>query len=168
VKLLTGDILFVCNNSAVSKLIKLVTFGEVSHVGILYNEDTIFETDGKYGKAEFHPLIRYKGKNIEIYRYNTLNPSQIAYLQALCKEYEGRPYSFLDVALKGLLFWLHPNIRRKITSKLGNKYFLICNELVMLIMSKVTKHPVFRYVEGSNPAELRQYVRRDKDFQRIL
>lgn len=163
-----GDIVFISGNSLVSKLVKQLTFGKVSHVGIMYDASTIFETDGRWGKAEFHPIDKYNGNKVEIYRYIDLTNNQMKLVQAMCKEYEGTPYSYWDIVVKGSLFWLHPGLRNKISAFLGNKRFMICNELVMTILYRVTGFKLFKYSEGSNPSDLRQDIRCSNRFSRIV
>jgi len=155
----TGDILFAKGTSLVSKIIRKATKGEATHVGILYDEDTIFETDGSWGQAKFQPLSRYNGKDIEIYRYKSLYPGDFDEIRMLCYAYEGTPYSYWDVIVKLGLCWLPSKLREKLTAALGNRSFMICNELVMRIMLEVTEDKLFLKTEGSNPAKLRKAIR---------
>lgn len=168
-ELRTGDILFVSGTALVSKLIQKATKGVVNHVGLLYDRDTIFETDGGWGKAEFKPISRYNGKCIELYRYNNLSVNQEEEIKMLCNAYEGTPYSYWDIAVKGALCWLPSKQREKIASFLGTKSFMICNELTMRIMWESTHLPVFQYYEGSNPSMFQKQIRSlPQIFSRIL
>ncbi len=166
----TGDILFKKGDSFISKIIKNLTFGKVTHVGLIYDEDTVFETDGAWMKAEKHDIFKqYKGKDIEVYRMVGMSDLQKQYIRALCEEYKGTPYSFWDVAVKGILFWMHPKMRGKVAALLGNEQFMICNELVMMIMYKATGLDVFKEYESSNPAELYQEIKHFPSlFRRVI
>jgi hypothetical protein len=165
----TGDILFVKGSSKMSHWVRKFTFGEYTHVGILYDERVIFETDGEYGKATKFPLSTYNGKDIEIYRFGNPTWHDKKLMQQLCDKYEGVPYSYWDIIVKAVFFWLHPRIRGKVAAALGTKKFMICNELVMRIMHEATAHPIFAHSESSNPSEFRNLIKMNPDlFSRVL
>lgn len=164
-----GDILFSFGTGTISNIIKFLTSGDATHVGIIYDNNTIFETDGKWGKAKFRSLDNYKGKEFAIYRDTTLSDTDKGIVKLLCHEYEGKPYSYWDIFTKGALFWLPDNVRGKITTFLGNDDFMICNELVMNILYRATGAAVYKDFEGTNPADLyKRIMRASTRFQRVI
>lgn len=158
-RLQAGDMVFFKSVSVVSRLVSKVTFGKVSHVAIAYDEATLFETDGKWGKAMFTKAVDRMHKEVEVYRFKNLLEEQREEIQFLCHGFEGTPYSFLDIAVKGMTFWLHPKIAGQLASFVGNKKHMICNELVARIMYEVTGFEAFENVEGSNPQLMLEEVR---------
>jgi len=156
----TGDIGFVLDKqSLISKIIRTVTFGRASHVFLVRDADTVCETDWGFGKAKLHPIKKFKGKRVEYYRFTGLAKEQKDEIMRLCDKYKGTPYSYVDVLVKGLFFWLHPQIRRGISRVVGTKKYMICNELVMRILWEVLHFPPFQDFEAHNPSEMLLLVR---------
>lgn len=159
-----GDIIFDCSgNSGIGKLIKKLTFGDAKHVAIAYNNVNVFETDGAWGKAKFNTVDRFQDRAIEVYRFKDLSIEQRSDIQALCDKYVDSPYSYLDIASRGLLFWLHPKLRDKIVEGIGTKKFMICSELSMRIIYEALNFEPFKHFEGLNPQEMLILVRQWPD-----
>lgn len=151
----TGDWVFFKGNSFISKIILKLTFGKVNHVGIAYDQDTLFETDLKYKHAVFHNLHeRIAGKEIIVIRPKYVKEGQIPHIKAKCNKYAGVPYSIADVAYNALLGWLKDEIRARVVEKLSNKRFMKCDELVARVTYEVTKHKSIKHFEGYTPQRL--------------
>lgn len=150
----SGDWVFVKGSGWISKVIKTVTFSKVSHVGIMYNSETIFETDIKWGKAQLNDVSKYKPEDIEVYRIKDMGWEQRYKIMELCERYKGRPYSAMDIFTNFIFSPLHPKIRGKLTSIIGNDYFQICSEQVCDITYKATKLDFLDCSEGVTPDDL--------------
>lgn len=155
----TGDMLFVNGNSIISRIIKKVTFGEVNHVGIVYDKETIFETDLSWGKAEFHKLDRYDNKKVIIVRMRKLEDR--VSIKELCEKYNGTPYSIVDIATNLLFSGLKDQIREKFVRTLGTKKFMICSEMSAKILYEASGYKPFAKYEGLTPQDILQIVRQD-------
>lgn len=153
-KFQTGDWVFVRGSGWISKVIKAVTFSKVSHVGIIYDESTIFETDIKWGKAKMNPVSKYRLEDIEVYRLPSLTWDQTYKISDLCKKYLNRPYSSLDIATNFIFSPLHPKLRGKLTTAIGNTHFQICSEQVCDIMGQATGLDYLNCSEGVTPDDL--------------
>jgi len=150
----TGDWVFVKGSGWISKVIKAVTFSKVSHVGIMFNDSMIFETDIKWGKAQMNHIRKYKPEEIEVYRIPHLSWEAKYKLMDLCKLYEGRPYSKLDILTNFIFSPLHPKLRGKLTTLIGNKRFQICSEQVCDLTWLATKLDYLDCSEGVTPDDL--------------
>lgn len=152
----TGDVLFVCGKGIISEGIKLVTQSQVSHVGLIYNSQLIFETHAKQN-ARLNPIKKhYEGKKIEIYR-PPLDEKEKVKLIEICHKYNGSRYSMFDIGTNFAFFWLRSPARRKVVSFLGRKSWMICSEITARILYEVNPEK-FSYLagfEGLRPDDLR-------------
>lgn len=167
----TGDIVFVRGKGFVSKLIKFCTYGDISHVALVYDNDKLFETEGGWGgkgKASFAPIDKYKGSSIEVFRLNGLTSEQKEKIRKLCSFYEGAPYSYWDCAVNGFTFFLSDEIRGWVAEKLGNRKFMKCDELAQRVLYEATDYPKFIGFETSNPFDLYKHCLYSKDFTKVL
>lgn len=147
----TGDLLFVHGSNWVSKAIQKITFGTVNHVGIVYDQSRMFETDLAWGKASLRELQKYNKVPIILIRCKNVNQEQI---KALCKKYDATPYSFLDI-LNNIIFSLLKNeLRVRILQVLGTKKFAICSELSARILYEITGIKELSKYEGLTPQDL--------------
>lgn len=163
----TGDWILVSGTSTISKLIKKATIGKVNHAAMVYDDRQVFETDGSWGKAEFHPLAKFEDKKIIVIRPRFL--TDFNKVQDLCKLYEGTPYSYWDIVMNGLTGWLKDELRERLLSVTGNKKFMICSELVARITYETTQYKNLTYFEGLTPQDLLDLALRNyHDFDVVL
>jgi len=162
----TGDVLFVEGKGIIGKGIALVTRSKVSHVGIIYNKDLIFETHAGQN-ARLNPIAkRYAGKNVLVYR-PPLSDSDKEKVIKRCHKYNGSKYSMFDIGTNFLFAWMPSKLRRKIVAKLGRKSWMICSEITARILYDVnpTKFDYLKLYEGLQPggvlkfAEVNQWKR---------
>lgn len=147
-----GDLLFDSGNGLMSRLIKKFTFGVTNHVGIIYDESTIFETDGKYKKAQFHPLDKYTDRSVLIIRLKELE--DYSKIKELCTQYNGTPYSYWDIVTNALFSPLKDEVREWLVEKVGTKKFMICSELSSRILYEATNLTELSEYEGLTPQDL--------------
>lgn len=167
----TGDVLFTMGQNWISKSIAAITFSKVSHVGIMYDPDSIFETDIKFGKAGKHPVSSYYGKDVRVFRPMAMTNEQIQRIKDLCNKYDKKPYSGLDILTNALFFFLHPKLRRSLVSAIGTKGFMICSEMTARILygSDELRYPYFKGYEGFQPADLLEIIEREyHNFREII
>ena len=155
----TGDLLFVNGNGLISRLIKKITVGEVNHLGVVYDKETIFETDLSWGKAEFHNLEKYDNKKIILVRMRKLEDR--ASIRKLCEKYNGTPYSIVDIATNLLFAPLKDQLREKLVEIFGTKKFMICSEMSAKILYEASGYKPFSKYEGLNPQDLLTLIRLD-------
>lgn len=155
----TGDLLFVNGNSLVSRIIKKITTGEVNHVGVVYDKDTIFETGLSWGKAEKHKLDKYDNKKIIVVRMRKLEDREK--IQELCDKYSGTPYSIIDIITNIIFSPFNDTIREKFVKTLGTKKFMICSEMSAKILYETTGYKPFKDYEGLTPQDILTKVRLD-------
>lgn len=163
----TGDLLLVNGNSIVSRIIKKITTGEVNHIGVIYDKDTIFETDISWGKAEFHKLEKYDNKKVIILRMRKLEDR--VSVQELCEKYNGTPYSIIDIATNLLLSPFNDSIRQKFVRTVGTKKFMICSEMSAKILYEASGYKPFAKYEGLTPQDILTKIRLDwKQWETIV
>lgn len=150
--LYTGDLLFYKGDSIVSKIIQKTTFSSFSHVGLIYDDKYIFETDLSWGKAQLRPLEHYENKQIYVTRLRTLN--NYSKIKGLCRKYDKTPYSILDIATNLLFAPLKDTLREKLVGVIGTKKFAICSELSARILYESTSYLPFKSYEGFTPQDL--------------
>lgn len=152
----TGDLVFVQGDSWVSKAIRKITSGTTNHVGLVYDSETIFETDLSWGKAQLHPLARYEHSRIYVVRLKSLSlySKQMSEIKTLCQKYDATPYSFLDIMTNFIFSPFNDKIRENVVSKLGTRKFAICSELSARILFEATKYQPFKKYEGLTPQDL--------------
>jgi len=163
----TGDIIFVFGTGFVSKLIGLFTFGKVSHVAIVANNQ-IYETDGAWMKSKFSPITKYDESKIRVFRVRWLSAFHKAAIDIITEKRLGTPYSYLDVATQALTFFLHPKIKGKLAEKIGNKKFSKCDEETWAVLYEATSDKFFKDCESSNPQERLEEIADHKDFMEVL
>lgn len=164
-KFRTGDWIFVNGKEWVSKAIRAVTFSKVSHVGIMESEEVVFETDIKWGRAKLNPVVKYKDKSVLVYRPD-YEAAQLAKIPALCAERKDRLYSALDIITNFVFAPLHPAIRGKIVSCVGNKRFQICSEQVCDITYCATGWEGLEDFESFTPDDALRYAQ--ANFKRVF
>ena len=156
----TGDVYFLLGNG----LIERVTFSKIRHVGIAYDDKTVFETDLWQRRAGFHSVKKYDGKKIEIWSVKALDPMKV---RRLCEKYDKSPYSMLDIINN---FWtapFHPEIRKKIVGWLGNQKFMICSEITARIIFESTGLECLKGWESLEPVDLRNiFIENPEAFKR--
>lgn len=148
----TGDLLFYKGNSLVSKIIQKTTGSNFSHVGLVYDQEHIFETDLSWGKAQLRKLDHYEGKEIYVVRLRQLN--NYSKIKGLCQKYDKTPYSILDISTNLLFSMLKDSLREKLVRLVGTKKFAICSELSARILYEATKYSPFKHYEGFTPQDL--------------
>lgn len=163
----TGDIYFLRGKGFISKAIKFFTGGPISHVGIVYDTYTVFETDGAWGKARFFSINKYIGSNIEFFRQVMIDDVDRKKISDLCKKYEGTPYSYWDCFTNAVFSVFNSRIRHTMTSLLGTKKFAKCDEMTQMIIFKGTGYMPFENYESSNPSEMYDYVSKSIDFEKM-
>lgn len=142
-----GDTLFLFGDGWIER----VTFSRIRHVGIVFDEDFIFETDIWKRRAGFNTLDTYDNRHVEVWGTKDIDHNKV---QDLCEKYNKSPYSWLDIANN---FWtapLHPEIRKKIVAALGNKYFMICSEISARIIYEATGYEHLKDYEALEPCDL--------------
>lgn len=167
----TGDLLFVKGDGFISKIIRKVTSGETNHVGVVYDKDTIFETDLSWGKAEMHPISKYDDKKVYIVRLNqfTVHGNDAEEVKRLCEKYNNTPYSVVDIITNLLLSPFNEKIRTKVVSLVGTKKYAICSELSARIIYEAANYGPFFDYEGLEPQDLLTQTRLfSKDWSVIL
>ena len=151
----TGDwILPLDTKTFIGKWIKRLTFGKTNHIAIVYDIQSVFETDISYLKAKFHPLEGYANRHILLIRPRFLADFRL--LQTLCKKYEGSPYSCWDIVTNAILTPFAPQIKTKLVELFGSKRFMICSELVSRIVYETTSYKLLADYEGMTPEGLRE------------
>lgn len=158
-KLQTGDWLFLKGHGLIEK----ATFSKIRHVGIVFDETSIFETDLKTN-ARINPLRKYLDKPIDIARPKNLTPRQAFDIKLACAKYKGAPYSYLDIGLNTLFIPLHPWLRKKLIVKLGNKKYMICSELVARISYEVLLIAYLKDFEGFQPVDLHEFSKASREL----
>lgn len=136
------------------KIIKKFTFGQVSHVALVVNKDTLFETDGDMFTAKFTSIEKYSGRHVIIVAPKSLKGKEQE-LTIRCEAYRGAPYSYWDIVTNMAFFWLAAPLRRKLIALLGTKKFMLCSELVARITYDIGRHESLRTYEGISPEDLR-------------
>lgn len=149
-----GDLILVQGDGNVSKAIRKVTHGQTNHVGVVYDDVKIFETDLSWGKAEFHDLEKYENVRIRIVRLKGLTYMQECAIQKLCEKYDATPYSFVDILTNFLLSPFNDSIRKKIVSVIGTKKYAICSELTARIIYEVTGYEPLSGYESLTPQDI--------------
>jgi len=162
-----GDIFFVEGKGWISKIIRFITRGDKSHVGIMFETHICFEADGIKGKTRFRPLSDYQYSDIIFRRLKTMNEQHRCHLQSVCRGLEGSPYSYWDLALNVIAAPMPKKWRHKFTTFLGNKKFLKCDEAVMLVIHKVTGYQPFKKCERLNPSEMFKLIEKSGDFETV-
>ena len=160
-----GDLIFPSGDATISKLIKKATFSPVNHVALVYDKEKTFETDGAWGKAMFRNLSTYEGKKLAVARLLGVSSEQKEEIQRLCKKYENSPYSYWDVILNGMIFWLDEHFRNSIVDSLGTKKYMKCDELSARIIFEGTGYSAFKDFSSFTPGELYSIVRNWKDWE---
>lgn len=161
----TGDIYFVEGSGPISFIIKLVTRGAISHVGIRYSDRLVFETDGAWGMAQFFGVDKYKGKKVHWRRYTMICEEHRLLIQRLCEKFNRTPYSYWDIALNLIASPMPKKWRHKFVSMLGTKAFSKCDEMTMRIFYKATGYRLFEHYESSNPSEMFDRVEASGDWE---
>jgi len=164
----TGDIVFVIGRGWVANTIRFFMGGIVNHVGIMYDEDTIFETDGKWRKAKFDTVNRYDWQNILVYRFNHITDEQQDEVMDLCESLEGRPYSYWECTVNAVFSVFNSRIRGKVASMLGNSRFMKCDEMVKYIVYRAFDFIHFKNHEAGDPNSMLETVQRSTQFHRVL
>lgn len=153
----TGDVLFVSGTGFVGGGIKFITRSDVSHVGIIYNSQLIFETHAGQN-ARLNPIKKsYSGKKIELYR-PPLDEKEREKVISLCHKYNGSQYSMFDIGTNFLFSWMKSPARRKVVAALGRKGWMICSEITARILYEVNPEK-FSYLstfEGLRPDDLKK------------
>lgn len=143
-------------NDLLDKLITGVSFGPVNHAALVYDKDTIFETDGDMYKAGFTPMADAEGRHVLIFR-PTCMEHKLDEFQDVCKRYVGAPYDYLCLLIQAPLCFLRPEIREKWVKFLTFKRFMVCSELVARVTYEVCPQCTeLADWEGMNPEDLRR------------
>jgi hypothetical protein len=162
-----ADILFLSGDNWISRSIQKVTFSDFSHVGIIYDKDTMFETDIKWGKASLRDIEKYNDNKVIIMR--PVGICQAEYIQKLCIKYNNTPYSFVDILTNFFLSPFNNTIRRKVVSWIGTKRFAICSELTARIYFEASKLAYLGGYEGYTPQDLFEIcINHPEHFQVVL
>lgn len=161
----TGDWVFVNGSGWISNTIRAVTFSNVSHVGIMFDPEQIFETDIKWGKAKLNPIKKYEKHDVYVYR-PPYAVEELAKIPAACLRRKGRRYSGFDIFTNLIFSPLHPAIRGKIVSTLGNDRFQICSEQVCDITHEVTKWKGLKNFESFTPDDALRFAQ--AKFEKVL
>lgn len=147
-----ADLIFVHGTNWISKIIQKVTDSDINHVGIIYNDRQVFETDLKWGKASFRDLNKYNNVQVIV-----LRPTYIctqSYIQQLCEKYNKTPYSFLDILTNFLLSPFDEHFRKKVVALIGTKKYAICSELTTRIFYEASRLEYLKGYEGYTPQDL--------------
>lgn len=167
-KLETGDIVFVIGRGWIANTIRFFMGGTVTHVGIMYSEDIIFETDGKWRRASFREIDRYDPKDLMVYRFTDIDAEKRFKVQELCIKYDGMPYSYFDCAVNAVLSPFNRRIRGWFASKMGNSYFMKCDELTKRIAYGAFDVINFKNSESGDPQKMLETCERSSFFYRVL
>lgn len=150
----TGDIIFEAGNAWFSRVIRKVTGGRVNHVKIVYDATQVFETDGSLGRAMFRPIVFKPENAYVVVRPKFMSPDHKFVLQRLCRQYEGIPYDYLDIALNLVFSPLSDNLRKRLITFFGTKHLMKCDELVLRLLYEVSLRKEFKWYEGNTPSSL--------------
>lgn len=156
----TGDVLFVSGTGIIGNGIKFVTQSDVSHVGIIYNGQLIFETHSGQN-ARLNPIKKtYDGKKVELYRPPLTDKERESVIN-LCHKYNGSKYSNFDIVTNFAFSWLRSKARRKVVSYLGRKSWMICSEITSRILYEVNpeKFSYLSIYEGLRPDDLKSIAK---------
>ena len=153
-KLYIGDLVFPEPSGFVGKGIAAVTRSKFSHVGMVYNQEWIFEAH-VWINTRLNPMSEYKGKTFRVLRPG-LSKIEKHHVKKLMEEFNGNHYSVWDIATNFTFSWLKPITRRKLVNKLGSKKMMICSELVGRILYNVDsdKYKPFEVYSGLQPNDV--------------
>ena len=163
----TGDLLFHSGTSWISRLIRWVTGGRMSHVGLIYSPDKVFETNFTWVTAKVRPLSGYKGKKITCLRLKTIVRPTRDKIVKLCDKYNGFPYSYWDCAANFIGAPLPEKMRKKFVAAVGNKRFAKCDEISMRILWEATGYAPFKQYESHTPNSLYKMCKKSRDFVEV-
>lgn len=163
-----GDIVFVVGRGWIANTIRFFMGGTVTHVGIMYSDAVIFETDGKWRKARFNELEKYDPENLLVYRFRDIDEEKKAKVQELCIKYDGAPYSYWDCFVHATLSPFNRRIRGWFASKMGNSLFMKCDELTKKIAYEAFDFINFKHAESGDPQKMLEIVERSNFFYRVL
>ena len=164
----TGDLLYVSGRGPIAWLIKKLTKGQMSHVGIIYDERLVFETEGRWLKAQLFPVTKYLKSRIFVRRLKSMSDGQRLTVKNLCEKYNNKPYSYLDILLNAVAAPMPDKWRKAFVSKLGNKAFARCGELSRRIVYEATTYEPYQDFEASNPSETFKDGEKSGDFEVII
>jgi len=149
-----GDVLLLTPRNFVGRLIAKITFGKVNHAAIVFDANSVFETDGDQLKADFAPIEKYEGRSMYIIRAGYIRDN-LSKVQRLCKFYSGSPYSYWDIVTNATFFFLTRQIRSKVVGLFGSKKYMVCSELISRILYEATGNKVWKDFEGTTPEDMR-------------
>jgi len=172
----TGDILFVYGKGFTSSLIRLFSLGKATHVGIVFDSERIYETDGAWLRSKVNDLSKYDQKNYRLFRIDGLTKSQKEKIKKVCIERSGTFYSYWDCAVQGVTFFLNQKMKDWIAAKLSNSLFTKCDEETRIVLMKALC-PGFpgnlcqfisANIGGGNPEAFLQAIANRKGFSEVL
>jgi hypothetical protein len=152
-----GDILLPKADTPFRKLLAKFQHGDVHHACIVYDNETVFETDTQYAKSRFTPIEEYEKRQLYIVRAHYLEGWACRNeIKERCRKYEGKPYSYWDILTNMIFSPFARNIRSNVIGFLGTKYCMICSELVARIWFEVSFNKIWRHYEGMTPMDIKE------------
>lgn len=142
----TGDIIFVRNNSIISKIIRFFDKGRFSHCAIAISKDRLIEAQYNIKVSESKNTY----PNYEVLKMNMTDKQKKDLLVAI-KKYKGKRYDYL-LAFSMSTKWL----------RIDNDDYLICSELVEDVLKDIGI--LDPYLQDMKPNELYRYLKNMKNL----
>lgn len=149
-----GDIILLEPRNPIGRIIAKITFGKVNHAALVYDSEQMFEARAEHNKTEFTPIEKYDKRRVYVVRPNYIVKNKTK-MKELCNKYNGKPYSFWDIATNAFFFFLTRPLRTKVVSFFGNKEHMVCSEVVARILYEATGYEAWKDFEGITPEDIR-------------
>lgn len=135
-----GDIIFVKGTGLISRLVRFFDGrGQFSHVAIAISDTEIIETNWNM-RSKILPMY-YSEDEYELIRLQDLEPQHLDNLRPIAESLQGTLYDYMQIL--AILF----------RSRLNNPRYLICSELVYLILFEIGYEKDVRLL-NSTPNEM--------------
>jgi hypothetical protein len=146
----SGDIIFVRDNSLISKLIRLIDHGKFSHVAIAVSDSDILEAQYNT-KTRITPFYFTDYEIVDL----GLSDEKMKRVAELAPKLVGYKYDFLEI----VTIFVRNVFDRKFRIFNSPKAY-ICSELVEFVLSDIGVIPKDKDLRNITPNELYDYLKR--------
>ena len=156
---------FSTTNKLISRFIRWVTRGKVSHAWISFYDDclgTRFVMQAETWGYEVRPLARWKRENILVAEFDV--PGDVSDSLKWIAESLGAPYDWSSAILSGLRRWLGRWLRGQFHSPRK----LMCSEAVIRFLFHAGILPEQLDPETTPPARLLKVISASDDFRKLV
>ena len=164
----TGDIVFlIAGHSFWSSIIRFFT-GDETHVFLVYDSTTIYETEYNLKKSAFSSIDRYNHRRMRVFRIKNLTEAQRQRIQDVCRLQLGTPYSYLAFVVQALFNGLPRKQKDFINDLFDNKKNAKCDQSVVNVLNSALDDDFWIKSLASNPHELRKDVTDNPNIEEVF